>query len=308
MKVDRAIALYLRHLEVLHRSPRTIEAEEERLRRLVAYLAEMEIEDVEALGRDVVQDYPEALATSVTARGEPLRVTTQTNRLIAARNLLRWLHRRDYVAVDLSGSIELPREVHPLPKEVIEPAEMRRLLALPDVTTALGSRDRAMLEVLYSTGIRVSELIALAVEDLDLDGGYVRVRCGKGARDRVVPIGRVAAQVVRAYLHEARSSLVRDGAQRRVFVSATGRTLTRQRVATRVRQYVTRAGISKRITPHCFRVTCATGMLRNGARLRHLQEMLGHRSVDTLEPYLRLTIPELKEMHARYHPREQLGP
>ncbi len=306
MNTQIAVPRYLRSLEIQNRSPRTITEEKGRLKRFVTYLTAAGVGVLDELSRAVVRAYPEELACAFTAQGTPLKITTQTNLLIAARNFLRWLHREDLVPLDLSGQIILPRAERPLPKEVIELPEMRRLMDAPDLSTPLGLRDRAIFEVLYSTAVRVSELTALKTHDLDLGRGYVHVVCGKGAKDRVVPIGRQPSAMIERYLANARPLLDPDPSCKHLFVSAHGRPLPKQTIAERVRRYAKLAGIQKRITPHCFRVTCATGMLRNGAHVRYLQEMLGHQSVKTLGPYLRLTVTELKDIHDRFHPRERL--
>ncbi len=308
MKLHKLVPRYLRHLKVLNRTAATLEAERERLRRFVRFLEGMGIEEPEGIGKDVLRAYAEELSVCLSWKGEPLRVSTQRNLLVAARSFLTWLYRQDLVAVDLSAVLELPREEQPLPKEVIEPREIRRLLASIDVTTPLGLRDRAMVEVFYSTGVRVSELCGLEEHDVDLDGGFVHVRLGKGRKDRVVPMGEIACEAVRVYLAQGRPWLVRDEVVKVLFLSARGRKLCKRSVAERVHHLVREAGIRKRITPHCFRVSCTTGMLRGGANVRYLQEMLGHASVDSLDPYLKLTATELKAMHAKHHPRERMDP
>ena len=305
MRLDRLVAPHLRYLGVLNRSPDTIARQEKSLRRFLRFLAELGVEEAEDLGKDVVLGFQEDLAYATTPRGTLLKPSSQASILVSVRGFLGWLYREDYLAVDLARVLVLPKQEKPLPKEVIEPGEMRRLLATPDLGTPIGYRDRAILEVFYSTGIRLNELRHLRVHDVDLDGGTVYVERGKGGKARVVPIGRMAAEVVRGYLLDARPALATDDTET-LFLNRYGERLSKRGIARMVRRHVQRAGIRKRITPHCFRVTCTTGMLRGGANVRHLQEMLGHASVATLDPYLRVTINELKETHARFHPREQM--
>ena len=310
MKLGSLVAPFLRHRELLGRAARTRKGERAVLERLVAFLAERGVEEVEALNRDALAAFQEELAEAWTPSGARLRPQTQRGYLTVVRHFARWLYDEDLAAVDLSRSIRLPRREHGLPKEVIDPPEMRALLAAAPVDSVLGLRDRTMLEVLWSTGMRVSELAGIRVEDVDLEGGYVRVVRAKGGRMRVVPLGEVATTWVREYLTAARPSLEDRSSVGSVdgplFLSRTGRGLERSAIAWMVRKHCRAAGITKHVTPHCFRVTCATGMLRNGAHVRHLQELLGHRTVATLDPYLKLTVTELKEAHARHHPREQM--
>lgn len=214
------------------------------------------------------------------------------------------------MATDLARAIVLPKLDDPLPKDVIEPHELEQLLAAIDVSRPTGYRDRTILEVFYSTAIRLNELVHLRLEDLDLEGGYLHVRHAKGGRDRVVPIGATASAWVRGYRAEARPRFVRaDGGatdtEGELFLNRWGKPLSRWAVGELVRVYRRRSGLTKRVTPHGFRVSCTTEMLRNGAQERILQEMLGHRSLQTLEPYTRLTINDLRAAHARFHPRER---
>jgi integrase/recombinase XerD len=177
-------------------------------------------------------------------------------------------------------------------------------------TTPLGLRDRAILEVLYSTGIRNAELRALQLYDLDLDRGLLRINEGKNAKDRVVPLGRAACNYLREYLTEARPRLLKArGAEatteQLVFLSRTGRPLWTLGVIYPIRKHARRAGIEKTITPHTLRHTFATHMLQGRADIRHIQAMLGHASVATTQIYTRVEVTDLKAVHRRCHPRER---
>jgi integrase/recombinase XerD len=308
MKIVSLFAPYLRRLEVLNRSPGTIRSHRFHLKRFGAFLTERRIGEVEEIGKDALLGYQEEIAWAMTAKGERLNVTTQTRMLIVVRGFMKWLYLEDYVALDLCGVIQLPKIPDPLPKEVIEREDLRKLVRVIDLTSPFGYRDRTMVEVLYSTGLRVGELAHLGVQDVDCDDGFVYVHRGKGGRDRVVPMGKIACEFVRGYLAEARPRLLKKESTDALFLNLYGARLSRRSVEFLIEGHVRRAGIRKRITPHCFRVACTTGMLRNGAHLKHLQEMLGHRSATSLGPYLRLTINELKQTHARFHPRERPEP
>ncbi len=190
-----------------------------------------------------------------------------------------------------------------MPRKVLSEKEATKLLAQPDGQTLLGFRDRTLLELLYATAVRVAELAGLDVADVDREGVYVRVRHAKGGRDRVVPLGQRAAATVTSYLNGVRPLLVL-GNEPALIVSKHGRRLGPKGIETLVAAYGELAGLG-RVTPHMLRHACATHMLRHGAQLRHLQELLGHRDVTTTEIYTRLTNDELMEAHRRFHPREQ---
>ncbi len=308
MTLERLVPIYLRYLEVVNRSPTTIDHARIDLGKFLRFLEAEGVVDAGALGREIVLAYQEELSVVLGARGEPLSSGTQLAYLVAVRGFLRWLHRESETALDLARVIELPKTSDPLPKEVLDPGEVGRMVAATHASKPTGVRDRTMVEVLYSTGVRVSELCHLRLQDIERDG-FVYVYRGKGGRDRVVPIGEIAAAALQIYLTEARPLLEAraiDGATwPNVFLSRFGRPLTKHTAGVIIRELARRAGIRKRVTSHCFRVTCTTAMLRNGARERYLQEMLGHRRLDTLEPYTRLTITELKAEHGRCHPRDQ---
>jgi integrase/recombinase XerD len=182
---------------------------------------------------------------------------------------------------------------------------MRRILSAIDPTSRVALRDRAILEVLYATGLRRMELLALATADVDLEAGLVRVSRGKGGRGRVVPLGREAAAWVGRYLVGERPKLVGGAATAALWVSMQGRALSVPGLLKLVREAVARAGLSAKITPHAFRRACATEMVRAGAPLWPVKELLGHARLETLRRYARLTSNDVREAHRKYHPRER---
>ncbi len=325
--LESLVPLYLRSLAIRHRSADTIDSHSKYVRSFLRFLASQGVTEIDQLGKDAVRAYPEVLATWVTTAGTLLKTRTQAVRLHGVMGFLRWLAREDYVATDLSRVIALPKLDDPLPKAVLEPAELDRLVRAIDVTRPAGYRDRAIVEVLYSTAIRRHELVGLQVTDIDFDGGYLYVRRGKGGRDRVVPIGAVARAWVQGYLVDVRPGLARATASptalptpspnaspasppaaspSALFLNRWGQPLSRWAVGELMRVYRRRARLRTRVTPHGLRATCTTEMLRAGASERILQEMLGHKSLQTLTPYTRLTINDLRAAHARFHPRERL--
>ena len=206
---------------------------------------------------------------------------------------------------DPSRDIPYAKTPKRLPRSILTRKEMSKLLMAPDTHSLMGYRDRAMLEVFYSTGLRNSELGALKVEDVDTEEGFVRVNLGKGGKDRVVPLGKIACRYVENYIHSIRPHLVRGGDNRCLFLSLQGHQMARAVIASIVRRYARKAKLGKTVTPHSLRHTCATQMMRNKANLRHIQELLGHACLTTTQVYTSVTIADLKEAHQKYHPRER---
>ncbi|HEX6988100.1 MAG TPA: site-specific tyrosine recombinase XerD [Bacillota bacterium] len=229
--------------------------------------------------------------------------STIARRLAALKAFYQYLLRERKIDHDPTENLESPKQKKRLPK-VLSVQEVERLLEQPDGRTPAGLRDRAMLELLYATGIRVSELVSLDVDRVSLDGATVRCM-GKGSRERVIPIGSVAVRALGDYLERGRSQLIRDRdpEEAALFVNQHGRRLTRQGFWKILKKYARQAGITKEITPHTLRHSFATHLLENGADLRAVQEMLGHADISTTQIYTHVTRHRLKDIYARAHPR-----
>jgi integrase/recombinase XerD len=280
------------------------------LEQLLAWLEDRGIARARLVTSRVLSDYLVHLKTRRTsynrARPTQLSVKTLAAEVSVLRSLFSWLTRRRVVLFDPMEDLRLGDRTSPLPKAVLTETEMEALLAAPG-TDAVGLRDRAILETLYSTGLRRAEACALDLYDLDQAGELVRVRRGKGGRDRYVPIGRCALAALRRYLAEARPELVASLREPALFVAA----VTHQRINVKtlnllVRKHAENAGIGKRVTPHVLRHTCATHLLRGGADIRHVQAILGHASVATTQIYTRVAAEDLAVVHRRCHPRRRL--
>lgn len=188
--------------------------------------------------------------------------------------------------------------------------EVKKLLEIPDKTTVLGYRDRTILEVLYSSGMRRSELLNLRLDDVDFEAGVLRINAGKGNKDRVVPIGKIASRYLKNYIKEVRERLVKYPELDYVFLSRIGKRISKCMLGLRIKEYAKQAGIEKDISAHTLRATCATHCIRGKKRKeqmhpRYLMELLGHNSMEALNPYLSVSIVDLKEAHNRCHPREK---
>jgi integrase/recombinase XerD len=243
------------------------------------------------------------------SRGKKDRPRTLNTHLMALRRFLQFLAWEGAVMPSLVQAVEYVKEPKTLPRDIPTDAEVHRMLATADTTRTTGFRDRAILEALYSTGIRRQELIDLTVGDVDLSEGYLRVERGKGGKARVVPLGRVAGDWVRRYLLAIRPELVRGKPDPGwLFVTKSGGKLDGESVRQTVLRAAARAGIGKKLGPHAFRRACATEMIRRNANPWHVKELLGHEDFRSLDVYTKLTILDLKAAHRKFHPRESEPP
>ena len=225
----------------------------------------------------------------------------------AARSLsaIRGFHK--YLLIDglsksePTGNIETPHGWKRLPK-TLSSSEVESLLAQPERTSLLGIRDKAMLELLYATGLRASELVGLRLQDINLERGFVIV-VGKGSKERAVPLGEVAGSRVREYCDRARPLLLKGKESEFLFISSRHRQITRQMFWERIKHYVRKAGIMKSVSPHTLRHSFATHLLDNGADLRAVQAMLGHSDISTTQIYTYVSRERLKQIHEKHHPR-----
>lgn len=238
--------------------------------------------------------------------GRPLSFRTQHVRLVPVKRFFQWLVRDNYLPSNPASDLEMPKRERRLPKAVLSADEAEAVLAVPDVEEPLGLRDRALLEVLYATGLRRSEVRALSVFDVDRGRGTLTVRSGKGGRDRVVPLGERAQWWVDRYVDGARPLLLSAAETESLFLTSLGEPMSRAWLSQHVKDLVTKADIGKSGSCHLFRHTMATLMLENGADIRHVQEMLGHVQLATTEIYTHVSVRHLQEVHARTHPGAKL--
>jgi integrase/recombinase XerD len=251
-----------------------------------------------ALAGATRDDLKKYLADCV-ARGARPRTTGRL--LSSLRRFYQYLLREGVIATDPTALLESPKLGRPLPKSLTE-EQVEKLLSAPDVGTALGLRDRAMLETLYATGLRVSELIALALTQVNLQAGVVKV-IGKGDKERLVPLGEEAIGWLQRYLTEARPALLEDHRTDAVFPTARGAAMTRQAFWHNIKRYARQAGIQASLSPHTLRHAFATHLLNHGADLRVVQMLLGHADLSTTQIYTQVARERLKQLHERHHPR-----
>jgi integrase/recombinase XerD len=249
-----------------------------------------------------IEDYRLHLHHLIGKGGAPLGWGSKVQILLAIKGLFRWLTLTHRIPSNPAADVELPRRQHRLPRAVLSVAAVERVLAQPNLDSASGLRDRAILELLYSTGIRRAECAGLNLSDLDLDRSILMVRCGKGARDRYVPAGRRSVNWIERYLREARPLHVANPDDGHLFMSRRRSHLSPKRLGDLVRGYLIQAGIRPAGACHLLRHTTATLMLEGGADIRYIQEILGHAQLSTTAIYARVSIRRLQEVHRRCHP------
>jgi integrase/recombinase XerD len=305
MKIRQTTIDYCNHLKALGRSGHTLKGARYDLGRFVRFLAAEHILHIEELSAEVLADYQQELCFCLTAKGKPLSTRTQAQRLCVIKGFTRFLKDRDYLLYDPGQGLQLPKKPRRLPKVILTSKEVKQLLTAPDMRTTRGYRNRIILELLYDTAIRRAEVAAIRLADLDLAAGYILIH-GKGDKDRVVPVSARVCELVQNYILMVRPSFVAGDDPGHLILNRWGRQMDANGIWAVVKRCAALAGIKKNVTTHTFRHTCATHMLKNGAPVRHLQEMLGHESLESTQIYTHVTINDLKQIHAKYHPCEQL--
>lgn len=286
-------------------SAKTISDYLNQLQFFLRYLQNANLEELSQIDKEAIHQYQLYLYNN-QAKGKSLSLETQYARLVPLKTFFRWLVKRGYFLYDPTTQLELPKRKKNLPKGIMTRKEINRILCQPDADNPLGLRDKAILELLYSTGIRNSELRSLTIYDADTSHGELRINQGKGRKDRIIPLGEIAAKYLETYLQNSRTELVKGKKENNLlFVSKNGQKITLANLLWLIEKYVQQARITKHITAHSFRHTCATHMLRGKSNIRYIQELLGHSSIATTQIYTRVEVSDLKREHKRCHPREK---
>lgn len=302
---------YLEALRVKNYAERTVENRDVYLRFFVEWCEARGIVRPREVTKPIIERYQRHLfhlrqSTGVNL-GKPLSFRAQHSRLVPVRMYFKWLTRQNVLLWNPASELELPRLERRLPRYVLTESEAEAVLSHPNVADPLGVRDRAILEVLYSTGIRRMEVLHLSVYDLDAERGTLMVRQGKGKKDRMVPIGKRASGWVQRYLDTVRPELVVPPDSGVLFLTSWGEEFSPHRLTQLVRDYVVSAETGKKGACHLFRHTMATLMLEHGADIRHIQEMLGYAELSTTQIYTQVSIRRLQAVHAATHPAERGG-
>lgn len=257
----------------------------------------------EERGRKVIDTTVESLLTlfMVSMYDKQLSPRSMARKSSALKGFYRFLLREGITDFDPTSLLERPKIGRPLPK-IMSIQEIERILQQPDLSTPFGLRDKAMLELLYATGIRESELISLQLGQLNANAEFLTVE-GKGGRERVVPVGAFALKAIDEYLLSGRPQLCKDITERTIFLNPYGKPMSRMGVWKVIKKYSIMAGISHDVSPHVFRHSCATHLLEGGASIMAVQEILGHVDVSTTQIYTHLTTKDLKDVHRKAHPR-----
>ena len=290
----------------VHRASLTVSSYVWHLRRFFDFIKARQVNDVGRVRRRDIEEFRQRLIVTPTFRGT-IRGADHINQALAAiKAFYGWLNDVEAMTDNPTSRIRMVRRPRRLPRLVLSQEDALRLVEAPDLSNALGVRNRAILEVFYATGIRRQELLSLDMDDISFDERTLRVERGKGGNTRIVPFGVHAAQATERYLRWVRPTFLREGVDEgALFVSCRGRRLDRQTLAEIVARAARSAGIGRHVTPHALRHSCATHMLDGGADLRCIQMLLGHSSLDSTQIYTHVSMRRLKEVYAFSHPRDR---
>jgi integrase/recombinase XerD len=281
-------------------SPQTASIRRAALDQFIRWCHGRLIDGPSAISRDLLESYQFHLSQYRKSNGDALEPSTQATRLNPLKAFCKWLVRQRIVELDPSRDLILPRLPRRLPRRVPTIGEVQAIVGFAGTASSASLRDRAMMETLYSTGIRRMELARLKLKDISVDASELLVRSGKGRRDRMVPLGATARGWIERYLHEVRPQLAAGKDCGELFLTDYGEPFGKNRLGDQLHRYVARAGLPGAC--HIFRHACATHMLENGADIRFIQAMLGHSQLSTTEIYTQVSISKLKEIHAATHP------
>lgn len=303
--INSRMAQYLEWMRERNYSAETVRKQEVRLARFMQWCEEREYQEPAEITKRILERYQTYLYHYRTEKERPLSFTTQQGMISPVRGFFTWMTKQNYLGANPAADLELPRKIQRLPKAVMNIAEVEEVLNQAASHSEIGIRDRAIMETLYSTGMRRGELVKIKLVDLDVERGTIIIRQGKGKKDRMIPIGERAVMWIEKYIWEVRPNfrrISREADDGTIFLTRQGESLTSDLLSKIVTGYVKAANIGKEGSCHMFRHTCATLMLEGGADIRYIQQLLGHVELSTTEIYTRVSIRALKAVHTATHP------
>lgn len=307
---EELLGRYKDTLALKNYSPRTIHKYAESLKKFFTYLTqEKGIQRIQDVQKEAIQEYQTKVFNQKRLYdGKPLSLSSKASTLQAVKSFFGFCSRKREILYNPAYDIEIPLQREGSLKEVLKEGELKKLLEAASGQTPLDLRNKALLEILYSTGLRNTEARTLEVRDVDFEREEIFVRHGKGyfgERQRVVPVGKTALWYLEEYLSRSRPKLLGDKTSSVLFITRRGRPLRIEAPDTIVKRYAALAGIQRKVRTHTIRHSFATHLLKHGADIRHVQEMLGHSSLESTKVYTRLEISDLKKVHQKTHPRER---
>jgi integrase/recombinase XerD len=300
-----AMRRFIEHRGMLGATEASLYSLERYIRDFIGWADERSVTHPQHVTQAVLERYQRWLYHYRKADGAPLSIASQRGKLVPLRSFFKWLTRSGQIPANPAAETDLPRNIRRLPRHVLSAEETEQVLAGADTGALIGLRDRAMMEVLYSTGMRRMEIANLEIGDIDMNKCVVLIREGKGRKDRLIPLGERALHWVRQYLDRSRDQLAWNRDDMTLFLGIEGRALSPVWLSTLVARYVDKAEIGKHGGCHLFRHTMATLMLEGGADIRFIQAMLGHAEISTTQIYTQVAIRQLQLVHASTHPGAQ---
>jgi integrase/recombinase XerD len=297
---------YLKWMSMQNYSVITIGNRKRYLGYFAIWALENKAEEIQGIGRELLDNYKKYLfEIKKTRNGQPLTAHAQWSRLEPLRSFFSWMARKYHILYNPASELDLPRLGQTLPGQILTDEQVDAILSQPDLNTRRGIRDRTILEVFYSTGIRRLELCNLSVYDINFDRDTIMIHQGKCAKDRIVPLGSRCREWLSRYIEQVRPHFAGKEQNDILFLTNAGDPLTTSYLTRAVREYIEAAGVKIDGSCHIFRHSMATLMLENGADIRFIQEMLGHARLSTTQIYTKVSIEKLKEVHRNTHPAER---
>ncbi len=292
---------YVEYLGIQNYSVRTIESYDSRVRHFALWCEERTLEP-QQITKPILERYQKHLFHYRQKNGEPLSFRAQSIALQALKNFFKWMAQKNHMLYNPASEIQLPKIPRKLPREILTPEQISEIISQPDINTPDGIRDRTIMELFYGCGLRRSELTNLKLCDIHLPRSVLIVREGKGGQDRYLPLGETVQAWLEKYLNGTRDELIGPASEDELFLTDYGESYSRYNIGAMVKRYIAKSGIEVKGACHLFRHAMATHMLENGADIRFIQVMLGHRDLSTTQIYTQVSVEKLREIHRATHP------